>query len=216
MEYLRTETYRYLIYLQKYLEGDLAKFMKLCEEAEKEEVKRDEGKYKNKDLLQATMYPGSFEFIHGEPIVARSTIPHTLTLFAAIDILGFLLRESKHYERTQKNFNSFFKTDFTISQLEINILTEIYRNGLAHSYFPKLNAAIAYRSEYPADKMFLKENYILVLNVKYLIAIVQKRLQDIIDDETLYPNMEKQYKILIEDYEDKCRGDIDKLIAHLN
>lgn len=216
MEYLRTETYRYIIYLKKYLEGDLEKFIKLCCEAEKEEVERKKGKIENKDLPQTTMYPGSFEFLHGESNIARSTIPHTLTLFAAIDILGFLLRESKHYERTQKNFNSFFKTNNTISQLEINVLTEIYRNGLAHSYFPKLNAAIAYRSEYPTDKLFFKDKKILILNVKCLLSTVKEKLQDIINDESLYPNMEKQYKILIEDYEDKCREDIKRLIAQLN
>ena len=217
MEYLRTETYRYLIYLQKYLEGDLEKFMKLCDEAEKEEVKRKGGKIENKDLPQTTMYPGSFEFIHGEPIIARSTIPHTLTLFSTIDILGFLTRQGSDYHSTLNNYNSFFcGVEKTINSLEVKVLRNIYRHGLAHNYFPKLNAAIAYRTEYPMDKLFLKEKSILILNVKYLATVVQERLQDVIADETLYPNMERQYNILIEDYKEKCSKDIAKLIAQLS
>jgi hypothetical protein len=103
MNYIQTETYRYLIYLQMYLEGDLKKFEKLCEEAEKAEKERSKESEENGDSIQTTMYPGSFEFIYGEPIVARSTIPHTLTLFATIDILGFLLRGEDDYWRTKKN-----------------------------------------------------------------------------------------------------------------
>jgi len=87
---------------------------------------------------------------------------------------------------------------------------------VGHNYFPKLNTAIAYRSEYLADKLFFKEKNILILNVKYLVSIVQEILQKIITDETLYPNMEKQYKTLIDDYEANCREDIDLLIAHLS
>lgn len=218
MKHQLTEFYYYLIYLQKYLLGDIEKFVQLCEEAEKAEqakieIKKNSGNKKTPFTTNtATIFPESFEFLYGEPIIARSTIPHTMTLFAIIDLLGFLTGSGKDYGSTFNNFNTFFcGFKKNIDGLEVTVLRNIYRNGIAHNYFPKLNVAIAYRSEYPEDKIFLKKDGGLILNVKSLMKIVTERLEEIINDESLYPKMEKQYKILIASYEEKSSKDINEL-----
>lgn len=212
MDYIKTEIFKYLIYLQKYLEGDLEKFKKLCEDAELEEKKENDKIMGIVSTHKTTSFPGSFEFIHGKSIMARSTIPHVLTLFSTIDILGFLLRESSKYYKTDKNFKSFFKdTHIPISQLEVKVLGDVFRNGIAHNYFPKLGMAISYHSSNIKNKIFFKQDDNLVLNVNYLVHLVKIRLDEIINDESLYKIMEKQYKLLINVYEKKCRQDIDEL-----
>lgn len=196
MDYQQTEMYRYLIYLRKYLLGDLEKFQKLCKEAEEEEKEKSNSPV-NEEIVSYTKFPYSFEFIHGDPVIARSTIPHPVTLFATIDLLGFLTRNGSNYAKTVENFKSFFSSiSQPINQIEIEVLVKVYRHGTIHSYFPKLNMEISCHSKNPSNKVFFKGSTgDLVLNVNYLLSIVEERLDDIIDDSSLYPNMEAQYNL---------------------
>jgi len=210
-----SESLQYLKYLQKYLEGDLNSFILQCEKIEQKEKELEKESMDENNFASThtvTVFPGKEKDTTYEKFLFRSTIPHTLTLFATIDILGFLTRNGNDFTSTMNNFNSFFcDLKKTIDSLEVTVLRKIYRHGITHTYFPKLNMAIAYRSKYPEDKMFLMENDELILNVKYLKKIVVERLDEIIKDKSLYINMEKQYKILIKDYENKCRIDINEL-----
>jgi len=221
MNYQETETYLYLISLQTYLLGDLNKFQQLCNEAEIQEKENyedsSEDSTTNVNTMKTTSYPFSFEFLIGTPIVSRSTIPHTASLFATIDILGFLTRTGKDYIATKKNFEEFFKClNPQLSPTEINVLVSVFRHGMTHGFFPILKMEISCHSLNPIEKIFLKsKNGNLVLNVNHLLAIVPKRLEEIINDESLYNNMELQFNYLMQEYESKCRNDITSLLSKL-
>lgn len=206
MKHTDTKVYQYLIYLQKYLEGDLKKFKKLCEEAEQEEKER-KAEENNINLPQTTKNPSSFDFFY-EPIIARSTIPHTLSLLAVIDVLGFLLRKGVECSSdTSENFNSFFKkANEKLSENMITVLREVYRNGMIHTYFPKLSMGISCHSSNPMDKLFFPSNDInkeVILNVNKLMEIVIQTLSNIIKDEHLYFLMGNKYEKLVNLYDRK-------------
>lgn len=220
MTYQTTNIYRYLIFLQKYFLGDLMKFRQLCIEAELEEnniasVKDDSTN--TTPVITTTRNPYSFDFMFGAAVVARSTIPHTATLFAIIDILGFLTRTGTDYANTKLNFITFFNDpSIQLTPAELPVLVKVYRHGMTHSYFPKLNMEISYHSSNPNGVMFFKNSHgDVVLNVNHLVLVVTTRLEHIINDTSLYPNMDMQYNLLVQKYESDCRNEIDVLKAQL-
>jgi hypothetical protein len=168
-------------------------------------------------LIQTTKYPYSFDFMIGSPVISRSTIPNTATLFATIDVLGFLTRTGSDYKSTFKNFKEFFAySSTTIDQAELAVLINVYRHGMTHNYLPKLNMEISYHSSNPTGKLFFKNKLgDLVLNVNRLEVLVVNRLSEIINTQSLYPNMDRQHSIMIQDYENTCRSSITKLLAIL-
>lgn len=101
MTYQSTDVYRYLIYLEKYILGDLELFHQNAEIAEGKEREiqnrsKNNGcrsffhkKTSSDTVIPTTKYPYSFEFLIGVPVIPRSTIPNTATLFATIDVLGY-------------------------------------------------------------------------------------------------------------------------------
>lgn len=220
MNYRSTDTYRYLTFLQKYLWGDLVKFRQLCSEAEVEEnnIISNTGNGTNTmTAITTTRNPYSFEFIFGAPVISRSTIPHTATLFAIIDILGFLARSEKNYTNTKLNFETFFSDSSTQpTPAELPVLVKVYRHGMIHSYFPKLNMEISYHSSNPNGVMFFKNSCgNVILNVNHLVFVVTTRIEHIINDASLYPNMYIQYNFLVRRYEIECRNELDTLRAQI-
>ncbi len=223
MSHLNTDVYKYLIYLQNYLLGDLLKFDELSLAAEKQEqsiAKEKQLKSLAAELEEesepwkptTTHYPYSFEFLHGDTVISRSTIPHSQSLFSTIDILGYLTRKGSDYTATKKNFTSFFKNTLAEDSLELDVLVFVYRHGITHSYFPILNTGISYHSSNDLTRLFFKDfRGDLVLNVNYLKAKVISELNQIVNDTARYPLMEKQYKFLISDLEKKDRGLIENL-----
>lgn len=229
MSYQSTEVYRYLIFLQKYLLGDLSLFHKLSKEAEQKEkanaesskvglfkglVKLFKGNTGSPTLtITTTKYPYSFESMFVSPIIPRSTIPHTATLFSTIDILGFLNRREADFANTTKNIEEFFSlSTFRVEPVELTILTTVFRHGMTHNYFPKLNMEVSYRSSNPTDRIFFKNSGgDIVLNVNLLEVIVTEQLQSIINNSELYENMINQFEVMTRDYELKSRGHIEEL-----
>lgn len=235
MTHQATDVYRYLIFLQKYLLGDLELLEKLSLNAEQKEkqlkklasnrgclgfIKLFSQKTKdrlNTPTIETTHYPYSFEFIYGATIISRSTIPHTATLFSTIDILGYLIRTGNDFTSTTKNFKAFFgRYGIQIDPTELSVLTKVYRHGMTHNYFPKLHMEISYHSSNPVGSIFFKNmRGDLVLNINELQKIVTTELDKIINDTSLYNNMDMQFNYMTQEYENDCRQDIDNLKARL-
>ena len=233
MTYQDTDVYRYLIFLQKYLLDDLSLLHELSNSAEQKERRvadnPDSGLLSNIiklfkrnprtsiTTIATTKYPYSFEFMFGDPVISRSTIPHTSALFSTIDILGFLTRTESDFKNTTKNYEEFFRHPTTrIDPIEVKILTKVFRHGMTHNYFPKLNMEIAYHSSNPTGKIFFKNvRRDLVLNVNWIESLVTERLQNLINDSMLYGNMDNQFRIMTQEYERESRADIDELKARL-
>jgi len=229
MDYQSTDVYRYLIYLQKYLLGDLELFhqnAKIAEDLERKIQNRSKNKgcsnffikkSSSAKLKQTTNYPYSFEFMFGAEVIPRSTIPNTATLFATIDVLGYLTRTGTDYINTSKNFMEFFNYPSTfIDQAELNVLINVYRHGMTHNYFPKLKMEISYHSSNPKNVLFFKNSIgDLVLNVNRLEILVLDRLKEIINTESLFPNLDSQHSYMIQAYENQCRSSITNLLAKL-
>ncbi len=232
MNYQDTEVYRYLIYLQKYLLGDLELFHEIAKDAEKKEKALSEQAENSgclrvftggtnpsttNTVITTTQYPYSFEFIFGAPVISRSTVPNSAALFAIIDLLGFLTRTGNDYGSTSENFTTFFShSSTTLPEYQLPVLINVYRHGIAHNYLPKLNVLVSYHSSNPDDKLFFKDNGgRLVLNVNRMERLVVDRLDEIIRDNSLYTNMDNQLGKMVRDYQRKSAASITDLLASL-
>ncbi len=205
----------YLIHLQKYLLGDLEKFENLCREAELEEESK---KNTQQEFPRTTLSPNSFEFIYGTNnlSIPRATIPHSATLFAVIDFLGFLVSESGNnkFKNNTENIKSFFDFQSTdLTDKEIEAFTKIFRNGIIHTYFPKQNLEISYHSSNPESKLFFKnpKSGGVVLNVNYLKDIVERTLNLLITDISIHQNLDTKFDIIINSYNNECSSLVDDL-----
>jgi hypothetical protein len=221
--YQSTNVYNYLVSLGHYLKGDLETFKKICQQSEAREFlnnmpmtavtssagsmyQEPAGGNLQTTTTQTTSYPfndlGSTQQVGFE---FRLTIPITLTLFAAVDCIGFLTGSNNDPLKTSQNFREFFRlSSFPFSDPESDLLNEVYRQGLVHIYFPKLGVAISYHSSNPTEKLlFRSQDGKLVLNVNKLEEIVIGVYDSVISDNSLYFKMEGRYNRLVADYE--CR-----------
>lgn len=222
-DYMDTEVYDYLSNLYTYLTGDLETFHAICDTYEQRElIERNDptkqysnGSYgfKRIPLPPITGEQGHDTTFAPEEITTyfKSTIPYTLTLFSTIDIIGYLLGNVKPGTSGQNspNFQRFLNNN--ISKDEETVLINVFRHGMTHGYFPKLDVGISSHSMNPQGKLFFLERGYLVLNVFRLEEIVIDRLNEIIGDESLYPNMETQYKGLVDYYKKKVGDSIENL-----
>lgn len=225
--YQSTQVFGYITHLEKYLKGDLEQFHKICRDVEMEEGSSfgnsstsgrsfDTSSFSPPETTSTTtttettrfpddFYTGSLfrESIPDERIFFRSTIPHTLTLFSTIDVLGYLSGSNNDPLKTFKNFEEFFKlSDTPISEIEIKVLNLIFRQGLVHVYFPKLNLGISYHSSNPLNKLFIQDVYeTVILNVNCLERIVINTLDSIKIKSELFEEMERKYIRMVSDYE---------------
>lgn len=236
MSYKDTQVYQYLKYLEAYLVGDINTFHEVCEACERKE--NTEKKESSKTAITSSLGEGLKDTISTEssttttyttvmpeanhstsggnvfdidtlPKYFRTTIPNTLTLFSTVDLVGFLIGKGAEGDTTG-NFNQFFDGQGIIVE-EMNVLIKVFRHGMTHGYFPKLNLGISYHTSNAGKKMFFNENGNLILNVNQLEDVVLNRLSEIMENESLYANMENQYQKLIGNYEKKVRPDIEAL-----
>lgn len=233
MPHRSTDVYRFLIFLQKYLLGDLELFHQLSKDAERKESKVENLKSNNgcfkffarlrrpitttSTTITTTQYPYAFVFMFGDPVVSRMTIPITATLFSTIDVLGFFTRTGNDYGSTSNNFAEFFSNPSThIHSTELDVLIKVYRHGMTHNYLPKLNVEISYHSKNPVGKLFFKNTSgNLVLNVNRLEELVVNRLDEIINDASIYTNMNAQLLTMTTDYATKSSSSIATLLGTL-
>ena len=191
--------------VRNHLYGDLENFKKLCEEAE---VK--EGSNPSNGLTttsQTTLSPNFRYQEQKESLFYRSTIPHILSVFSTIDLLGFLLGNSSVKNSIlEEKFNTFFSNILT--DKEISCLTFFYRNGMSHTFFPKKRFGISAHSS-NKDNLFFVDCETIVLNANYLIKITKERLDLILRDKSLINKLQNQFKKLEIHDDNKIKGKID-------
>lgn len=214
--YQLSDVYNYISCLETYLKGDLEQFHKICRDVEKQE-------HDDTLLNAATPITSSFttstsatttettQSPHGNtgcistPKYFRTTIPHTLTLFSTIDFIGYLSGTNDSIGSTMLNFREFFKhSPILVSKDEDELLSQVYRNGMGHVYFPKLDLGISYHSTNPTGKLFFRNsNGLIVLNVNQLEEIVIKTLDKIKVNSALYNDMERKYQSTLSSYQNQ-------------
>src|SRR5690606_12026661 len=114
---------------------------------------------------------------------------------------------------TTKNIKEFFRhSTFRVEPVELTILTKVFRHGMTHNYFPKLNMEISYHSSNPTGRIFFKNSGgDIVLNVNSLEVIVTEQLQSIISNSELHENMNNQFDFMTMEYEHQSRRYIEEL-----
>lgn len=191
----------------EYLTGDLDVFHKICQNAEAKESLSEGLPEPTQSLasplntttttIETTKYPNNNDKLY------RLTIPVTLSLFSIIDSVGFLSGDNYNFRETGKNFKEFFKQSKRgISDKDLELIIYVFRQGLSHFYFPKLNLAISYHSTNQSRAIIFKDsNDYLTLNVNILERIVLDTFKTIKEDTELHNKMEQKYQNLISYYQ---------------
>jgi hypothetical protein len=206
MDITTTEVYKYFYCIEKYAWGDLYLLQQLANKAEEQE-KKQYGRSDNQIAQQEPPQysPGSGSYSTNPPFepICRATIPFALMVFSCIDVLGYLVKQNGSHRRTRENITEFFKhIEDGPSSLELDCLINIYRHGLAHNYFPKLNQAISYHTTNP-DKLFFKCNGKVVLNVNKLESLFMAGFSRIRGEVNLYAHMELRFLQLTISYQEE-------------
>ena len=206
------EAINYLNSLKKFLYGDLKNFEDQSKKIELEEqitaftlsTSRNHRTSSQSDGLSNkinTLTAPSSSFIstnslqNDKPFPFRSTIPHALLLFSAIDIIGFLIGDEDIPYTTESSFLNFFK-DNQLPKTDREILIKFYRHGMSHEFFPKKRFGVSYSSTNPENTLFFIQEDIVSLNVNYLIKLTKKRLESILANAHLYEDLLTQFKKL--------------------
>ncbi|MBC7936369.1 MAG: hypothetical protein H7Y86_13545 [Rhizobacter sp.] len=220
MEKVTSEVSYYLKLTEYYLSGDLKEIKSICEKAEETDIKLNiQPKFSVSGLYPRLDTKNSFE--NPESGIFRLTIPIASALFSTIDFLGYLSGDNDNALATKKNFIEFFKyarnLSFVVAADEIVIVNSVFRQGVAHTYLPKLNAGISYYSGNPNDKLFLNEmGNTLVLNLRYLETIVMMVLRNAIENTDLAEKMENRYLRLQNSYREAYSDKIERLLRRLD
>jgi hypothetical protein len=208
--YETTNVYKFLNDQYEYLTGDLKVFHGICEEAERNETYSTTSSQLTSSVSQPrSISPTTTTETTRNPSdnikFYRLTIPVTLSLFATIDSLGFLSGDNERPQDTEKNFKEFFsQSPIHVSNKDAELIIYVFRQGLSHVYFPKLNLGISYHSKNPDSKLILKSsNGYLTLNVNMLEKIVVNTFEEIKEKRELYQKMERKYQDLINKYQEK-------------
>ena len=214
---MKHDAHIFLNSLKTYLYGDLEIFIRICKEIEQlestpktppkphitESFSASRSISTSTPTFETTKLPGLFGTSGYGSLDGmdshhfRSTIPHALAVFAAIDILGFLIGEEKDPKETRKNIALFVKDEVTNLE-HIESLIFICRHGMSHTFFPKERIAIAAHSSLEGqDLFFLDETGIITLNLNSLIGIFKRKFEMILADKTLESNIETQFEIMV-------------------
>ena len=236
---MREDVKTFLESLRKYLYGDLDNFKRICDQIEKEESKIEEppkphGTGSNSSgpperqssiTIKTTSPSGNTEtsgyraYHSDDEIKFRSTIPHTLAVLAAIDLLGYLIGNESNARSTEKNIAKFLESNIK-SDDELKCLVFIYRHGMSHSFFPKLRIAIAAHSKLSGkDLFYLDNNSLITLNANTLIEFMIEKFDQIMSNTSLHENIESQFDRLLEEDKrklaEKYNLDLDKFASTL-
>jgi hypothetical protein len=206
MDITATEVYKYFYCIEKYALGDLYLLHKIASEAEEQEQK-EYGSSDNRIMLQEppqySYNTGSHSSIPPFEPICRGTIPFALMIFSCIDVIGYLVKQNGSHRRTRDNITEFFKyIEDGPSSLELDCLINIYRHGLAHNYFPKLNQTISYHTTNP-NKLFFKCNGKVVLNVNKFESLFMDGFSRIRGEVNLYARMELRFLQLTVSYQEE-------------
>ncbi len=222
MEKEESEIYSFLKLTEYYLSGDLKEIKSICENAEETDIQHNiNPRFSVSGLYQQFIIKTRLDIENTESGFFRLTLPLAASLFATLDFLGYLAGNNNNSRDTSKNFSEFFKyaqnLGYQVSDNEVEIINTIFRQGLAHTYLPKLSAGISYYSGNPEDKLFLNEmGRILVLNLRYLEIIIMSVLRHIINNTNLSGQIESRYESLQSGYRNAYTAKIEALLRTLD
>lgn len=222
MEKETSEVYSFLKLTDYYLSGDLKEIKSICEKAEQTDIQHNiNPRFSVSGLYQQFLTKTDLNIVSTESSFFRLTLPLASSLFATLDFLGYLGGDNNNARDTSRNFSEFFKyaksLGYQVEDTEVDIVNAIFRQGLAHTYLPKLNAGISYYSGNPKNKLFLNEmGRTLVLNLRYLEIIVRTVLKDIINNANLAAQIESRYMSLQSSYKSAYDAKIEALLRTLD
>ncbi len=193
----------YIYSLKKYVEMDLSTFDEII-------ANSDPYTYDPNDPSTFTTR-APYEGIYPSNAKGTVLIPMSLMLFSCMDVLGYLSRSIGGYRDSEDNLKEFYNNvpSFISSKKETNIkfLYQFYRNGMAHTFFPKVGMGISYL--FFNNNLFYKFEYkgerLLALNVRILIVHFKEGLENIEKYAINNSIMESRYKTMISEYEEKLR-----------
>jgi hypothetical protein len=194
--------------LNTFLLGDIQVFNKNCELADKaKEYYHPSAETTLKTLIQndpppySSIYPDpgsqvmAYYFENPNP---RLTIPLTLTLFSAMELLGIFYTGKTNPGSTTANLKAFINkvpSDKRPTQDQVRILINIYRHGLAHRYFAKEQYSLSFSFLDP-ERLFFGQND-RCLNVNYLKQIFLAGFYAIQMDKENYSIMDANIKKML-------------------
>jgi hypothetical protein len=186
-----------------YMLGDLKVFDKNCAEAALSDRhhrttisgRRFPPTILREDIPYSSIYPQDMGSTPSAGYVEnpypRLTIPLTLTLFAAIELLGSIYTGKSDGGSTTLNITAFFeKIDPSDrpSDQDIKALIRIYRHGIVHQYFAKNDSLLSYNVDSDKYLFYMRDPY--CLNVNYLKNLFLSGFQKMKDDSASFALME--------------------------
>jgi len=182
----------YLRYLQQVSIRDLEKLESIALEAEEEYILSLPSPHNfGPDEIPTTQRPPLTHFETTLIQPSRCTIPLAMTCLSIIEFLGNIVSPScnLNFQNGAKHF--FLYTGDNVPNKERELLREIYRNGIMHSFFPKgIEIGITYDSSLKSvDKLFIIYQSKIILNVNYLCSKVIFALNKIVTDTAIHPTV---------------------------
>lgn len=198
----------YFYALDTFLLGDIQVFDKNCEHADKAQTFYHPDA--NTALKNLNDDPPPYSSIYPNPgshVMAayfenpnpRLSIPLTLTLFSAMELLGIFYTGRTDAGSTTLNISTFLEKvppDKRPSEAEKVRLIKTYRNGLAHQYFAKNQSSLSYSFLNPQQLFFGENNQ--YLNVNHLKVLFLNGYRTIRDDTENFPQMEANLMKLLD------------------
>jgi hypothetical protein len=117
----------------------------------------------------------------------RLAVPIAQSCFSLLDISGFLLRDlgshsnpANELKNSSMNIERSLSLFFSgkLSQIERNVLIQLYRNGSVHTFFPKYVGI----HNTLGGPILVKKNGIYNLNVNPLCTLLIQRLRELFND----------------------------------
>lgn len=109
----------------------------------------------------------------------RLAVSIAQSIFSLLDLFGFLISDDNRLEDTKGNIKIALQLFFEkeIKQHQMDVLIDIYRNGVMHTYFPKM---CSIRNEND-EHILLQNGDIWDLNVHLFSKLLIERLNDYIE-----------------------------------
>lgn len=202
----------YLSYLQETSLLDIERLKLVANEGEEEYINNLPSLHNfSPDEIPTTQRPPLSHFEHAITQPSRCTIPLAMTCLSIVDFLGNLVSPSCNlkFQNGAKYF--FCYADENISNEERELLREVYRNGIMHSFFPKgIEIGITYDSSLETKKeLFIPVGNKIILNVNFLSNIVIHVLNKIFVDTSIHEVVSSNLqKISVQEFQN-MRGIID-------
>lgn len=186
----------YLSFLRETVEKDIEKLKKIAKEGEEEYYKKLPPPHSfAPDEIPTTLLPPPTHFEHTFEQPSRCTIPLAMVCLSTIELLGNLLTrsEAKGFQKGAKEFFEYAGISTTNPQREL--LREIYRNGLMHSFFPKMEEfGVSYDSSLERKReLFIENKNRLILNVNFLSNTVLYVLNKLAEDKAKQKDIENRF-----------------------